>query len=124
MPSVSGIQSKVGVTGAEKSVLASQLAQSSAATSYAGLGESANEQSTFESQSSIPRAEPSHQAIGISQQSEQSALECNPVESKANVTATTELVNTSAHGSTVFESSSQKSAAAVVAADSVPIAEV
>ena len=39
------------------------------------------------------------------------------------MTATTEVVNTSADGSPVFESSSPKSAAAVVAADSVPIAE-
>ena len=39
------------------------------------------------------------------------------------MTATTEVANTSADGSLVFESSSKKSAAAVVAADSVPIAE-
>ena len=45
------------------------------------------------------------------------------MESKANVTATTEVVNTSAAGSPVLESSSQKSAAAVVAADIVPITE-
>ena len=39
------------------------------------------------------------------------------------MTATTEVVNTSADGPPVFESSSHKSAAAVVAADGVPIAE-
>ena len=111
------------MTGAEKSVLASQPAQSSAAMSYAGLVESANAQSTCESQSNVTRAEPSHQTTGIAQQSEQSALGCNPVENKANVTATTEVVNTSADGSPFSESSSQKFAAAVVAADSVPIAE-
>ena len=45
------------------------------------------------------------------------------MESQANVTATTEMVNTSADGSPVFECSSQKSAATVVAADRVPITE-
>ena len=49
-----------------------------------------SEQATFESQTSAFRADISHQAAGVAQQSEQSESENNPAHSKADVTSNTE----------------------------------
>ena len=90
------------------------------AVSYGGQDETPNERVTFESPPSVSRADASHQAADIAQQSEQSAFESNPAESKADVTSTTEVENAGGVGQSVFESTPQESAAAVTAADSVP----
>ena len=52
--------------------------------------ETANEKLTTEIRPSASRADTSHQAAGLAQQSDQSVFESNPVASKAEATSTTD----------------------------------
>ena len=80
------VKSRVDVTSttktdeaadAEESVFELQPVQSIAAVPRARQVETVNERSTFESKTSVSRADTSNQAAGLAQQSEQSTFENN-----------------------------------------------